>query len=259
VTDAGQPASYSEPCAALLVMAPSSGGTRALTTTDLVGAAGASATDSTASFGGTSGAASVAGGAVALMLARNPALTWRDVQAILRQTSVRLDPADEGWTGGALPHHHVFGFGLLDARAAVQAAASWVPLPGESALAPVTRSPGLAIPDDNVDGIDDRVVVSGAPSAFRVEHVEVDVNISHTYRGDLVVMLVSPSGETSVLAAPRYSDSGDGLVWRFQTVRHWGEAANGTWTLQVLDSAALDVGTLNSWTLRIYGSESAGR
>src|SRR6185436_2047641 len=94
VDDNGQQAPYSESCSALLVSAPSGGGTRGLTTTDLVGPAGADPGDYTNGFSGTSAAAPVVSGVAALMLARNPALTWRDVQHLLVRSSRQVDASD---------------------------------------------------------------------------------------------------------------------------------------------------------------------
>ena len=65
------------------------------------------------------------------MLARNPNLTWRDVQHILRRTSVRILPTDPGWTTGTFRHNERLGFGLLDAAAAVDMAGTWVNVPVE--------------------------------------------------------------------------------------------------------------------------------
>ncbi len=252
-TDGGTVASYSEPCAALMVVAPSSGGSRGLVTTDLMDAAGYHASDYTTSFGGTSGAAPIAAGIVALMLDRNPALTWRDVKAILRRTSIRLQSHESDWTPGPYPHHHRYGFGLVDAAAAAAAAATWTPLPPEQMLPAVTVETNVTIPDANPGGVQDTIVIA-PPAGFIVEHVEVVLSVAHTYRGDLEVHLTSPSGAVSRLAGRRASDGNDNYAsWSFGSIRHWGETAAGPWTLKIADLAALDAGTWQRWTLRIYG------
>src|SRR5688572_23375752 len=156
-TDAAVQMPSSESCSALVVLGPSGGGSRALTTTDLIGTPGYDSGDYTSAFGAsTTGAMTAAAptvsGTVALMLARNPNLTWRDVQHILRRTSVRILPADAGWTTGAFPHNERLGFGLLDAKAAVDLAGQWANVAAEEALPPVTRTLNWAIPDINNNG-----------------------------------------------------------------------------------------------------------
>lgn len=78
---------------------------------------------------GTSYACPVVSGVVALMLEAAPQLTYRDVQGILAQTSYMTDPDDEGWTTNEAGYHHnvKYGFGMVDAQAAVEAAQSWEP------------------------------------------------------------------------------------------------------------------------------------
>ena len=92
-----------------------------------------------------------------------------------------------------------------------------------------------------------------------LEHVQVTVTITHSLRGDLVVDLVSPSGTTSRLATRRSSDkSAAGLNnWTFTTVRCWGEAPTGVWTLVVHDEFnEAKSGSLVSWRLNLYGTSA---
>lgn len=65
---------------------------------------------------GTSAAAPLAAGIIALMLEARPCLTWRDIQHIIVYTSVRVDIDPEEWqvNGAGLAHSHKHGFGLLD-------------------------------------------------------------------------------------------------------------------------------------------------
>ncbi|MFC8225619.1 M4 family metallopeptidase [Streptomyces sp. NPDC057287] len=88
------------------------------------------------------------------------------------------------------------------------------------------------------------VVVSGvtgnAPSALSVA-----VNITHTYRGDLVLDLVAPDGTAYRLKNSSSSDSADNVVATY-TVNASSEVANGTWNLKVQDAYSGDTGTFNS-------------
>jgi subtilisin-like proprotein convertase family protein len=84
--------------------------------------------------------------------------------------------------------------------------------------------------------------------------VDVTLNATHTFRGDLRVVLISPDGTESVLAE-KHSDGGDDYNdWRFGTIRPYEETSAGTWTLKVSDEASQDTGTFNSWSLKIYGN-----
>ncbi|MFH8755221.1 M4 family metallopeptidase [Streptomyces atroolivaceus] len=88
------------------------------------------------------------------------------------------------------------------------------------------------------------VVVSGvtgnAPS-----DLSVAVNITHTYRGDLVLDLVAPDGTAYRLKNSSSSDSADNVVATY-TVNASSEVANGTWNLKVQDAYSGDTGTFNS-------------
>ncbi|MFJ8975285.1 M4 family metallopeptidase [Streptomyces sp. NPDC102282] len=88
------------------------------------------------------------------------------------------------------------------------------------------------------------VVVSGvtgnAPSTLSVA-----VNITHTYRGDLVLDLVAPDGTAYRLKNSSSSDSADNVVATY-TVNASSEVANGTWNLKVQDAYSGDTGTFNS-------------
>ena len=77
---------------------------------------------------GTSFACPVVSGVIALMLEANPELSWRDVQGILATTSsLPNDSTDKTRTtnGAGITHSNYYGFGTVDAFAAVQAAKSW--------------------------------------------------------------------------------------------------------------------------------------
>lgn len=278
-TDQGQPASYSEPGANILVCAPSNGGRQGVTTTDLTGAAGYNdglpllpgdvLTDYadaayTKSFGGTSSATPLVAGVAALMLDANPRLGWRDVQRILALTAYRLAPEDRGWSqnGAGLWVNHRFGFGRVDAARAVQAARTWRRLPPEAIIETPLISPNAVIPaDGELGGVASAVTVT---QDLAVERVEVEFSSDHPVWGNLRVVLTAPSGAQSVLAEPHVSGRSDLSSpaghydgWRFTSVRHLGESARGVWTLRVSDDTADNVGTFLSWKLRLRGAQRA--
>ncbi|MFF8287691.1 M4 family metallopeptidase [Streptomyces sp. NPDC016309] len=104
----------------------------------------------------------------------------------------------------------------------------------------------VAIPDNGA-AVTSAVSVTGiagnAPSTLKV-----DVDIVHTWRGDLVVDLVAPDGSVYNLKPFSSSDSADNVKATY-TVNASSEVANGSWKLRVQDKAAQDTGYINSFKL----------
>ncbi len=269
----GRRSTVSERGANLWVCAPSSdfyrGGPGILTTYDY----GRYGND----FGGTSAAAPTVAGVVALVRAANPALTWRDVKLILAASARRNHGSDRDWRTGASKYgasgryrfNRQYGFGVVDAKAAVDLADGWENLPPFIETEPVEVAPNLVVPDAtvNVNGISspgttvESTVEIGTEVEF-VEFVEVVTDFDARAFRDLEVELVSPSSTVSTLAVP-YAGLGDDLRpfgidpgFRFGSARHLGEDPAGPWTLRVTDHVDVDTATLNSWSLKIYGHRS---
>jgi subtilisin-like proprotein convertase family protein len=109
----------------------------------------------------------------------------------------------------------------------------------------------LSIPDNNATGITSNNAVTGNG---KVASLSLSLNITHTFRGDLVVTLISPGG-TQFIVSNRAGGSADNIIITNQAITTFnGQTAAGTWKLKVQDLAAVDVGTLNSWSLLINGN-----
>jgi subtilisin-like proprotein convertase family protein len=233
----------------LAAVAPSSGAVYAITTTDLKGSRGTSTTDCTSSFGGTSAAAPLVAGVVALILQANPNLGWRDVQGVIIQSATKNDESDSDWVqnGAGLWVNHKYGFGLVNAYQAVTVARTW------NNLGPVLSthsqvSDNSAIPEGSWLSVS--IFVN---ERFTVEHVELLFQASHRQRGDLRVELVSPSGTVSTLAEAHRDTNAD-YNWTFGSIRHWGEASQGSWTLRVKDDTINSItGSMIGARLAVYG------
>uniref|UniRef100_A0AAX7TAM9 P/Homo B domain-containing protein n=1 Tax=Astatotilapia calliptera TaxID=8154 RepID=A0AAX7TAM9_ASTCA len=209
---------------------------------------------------GTSLAASVAAGVIALTLEANPLLTWRDLQHIIVCTSKAHHLSAPDWrvNGAGYKVSHLYGFGLLDAESMVKEAERWKQVPSQHECAEEAAIQ-LIHPGSVLMSVHETTGCSSkAPQHVAyVEHVVVRVNISHGRRGDLSITLTSPSGTTSQLLANRPLDnSTEGFQnWEFMTAHCWGEQAAGEWTLKIQDTPSQKKdGVLEKWSLVIYGT-----
>ena len=127
VTHYGRQSWYAEPGANILVAAPSDGDGEGITTTDNEGGSGYNNGDYNNNFGGKSSATPLVSGVVALILDANPNLTYRDVEHIIVHSSRVNDVNDNSWNVNGAGHDvsHKYGFGVIDASAAVDLAATW--------------------------------------------------------------------------------------------------------------------------------------
>ena len=100
--------------------------------------------------------------------------------------------------------------------------------------------------------------------AYCIGDVDLEVDINHSWIGDLTVQLESPEGTLVTLhdgaggdadnIQTTYDDDsnppqGPGTLADFN-----GESSAGNWILRISDSASADQGTLNSWTLKVAAS-----
>ncbi len=135
------------------------------------------------------------------------------------------------------------------------------------ALAPVTEvnvssSPNLPIPDADPAGVSD---VINVPQTGVLSGVTVDIQLTHTWIGDLTVTLTSPAG-TAVTLHNRSGSSADDIVGNWpQTLVVDGpgtlddflaEGMAGDWTLHVADGVGSDTGTLVSWGLNLLTADT---
>lgn len=271
VTDQGAKSSYSERGANLWVSAP--GGefcdTHTITTTDRTGGAVGGNTAATGAadyadrnyskcMNGTSAATPMVAGVAALVIQANSNLGWRDVRVILAETARVNDPSNAEWVtnGAGYSTNHNYGFGVVDANAAVTRAKTWVNLGAEKTFSTPLAAPSSAIPDNNAIGVSNTITVSGS-NITQIEFVEITFSAAnHKYSGDLKITLTSPVGTVSLLAESHYciSPCTAHSGWVFGSARHLGEAADGDWQLNVQDPIAGFTGTFQSWSLKFYGT-----
>lgn len=290
---AGGLASYSSPGANVLVSAPGSD-PASIITTDRLGEKGTNPNPSPEgdynagnndayAFNGTSAAAPIVSGVVALMLEANERLGYRDVQEILVYSARRatfldretihsqggkfnspLDKAFNGshdWNGGALLVSHDFGYGHIDADAAVRLAESWMSLGTAANL--VIEEGQVAQRTLAVAAGQQGTVTAGFSAPYRVEQITLTFDMQTTDLPAVTLELISPDGTVSRLInkpVPVLDDETgrvalmperlDGYV--VNTVQHWGEGLAGTWSLRITNASDTATVQLEDWAITAY-------
>ena len=265
VNDQGERTWYSEEGANLWVCAPSNDSRRdrpGITTT-------ANVDRYRDDFGGTSSATPTVSGVAALVRAVDNSLTWRDVKLILAATARQNDTSDSGWQTGALKYgsdtdsyqfNHQYGFGVVDAKEAVDLASTWENLPDFVEYSTLPNLQTLTVPDRGTRTSS----ITAGPGVEFIEFVEINTEFDAPTFRDLQVELVSPSGAVSVLSVPETSEcvlNGQRLLrcglegrFRFGSARHLGEASEGVWRLRISDRVRGGTSSeLESWGLTFYG------
>ena len=266
LSDIGVKAGYSEPGANIVVCAPSGGGAQSVITTsyeigfDIDGNLIRVPTYID-TFSGTSVAAPLVSGVVALMLEANPNLGWRDVQDILIRTATQNDSSNGDWITNAdgLTFNHSYGSGLVNAEAAVAAATERAGTgnmaPRDTAVESALFTEQEEIPDGDTSGLTKIFDLSGDPN-MKVEHVELTMRVITPRRGDLNITLISPSGTPSVLSVSQDENDVEGSIvdYVFMTTRNWGEGSAGEWILRVSDDRDNGITSVfNNATLTVNG------
>jgi subtilisin family serine protease/subtilisin-like proprotein convertase family protein len=261
----------------------------AIVTTDLMGCSRGSNTDNAAAnaletsqspiekscnywarMNGTSSAAPTVSGVVSLMLGANPALTQRDVKYILASTARALDPyqpvvsyggtvIEPGWITNAAGHKfsNWYGFGLVDATAAVHKAMGFTSLPAMKD----TQWKATNDPVSPIGGINAPATLSVRVNQnITVEAVQLSFDTTHMKPSNLKAVLTSPSGTKSYVMTPFSTltdiTSGTGFTVSLAASNAFlDEPAAGDWTLSLTDVVDADgnAAKLQDFKLRVVG------
>ena len=241
----------------------------------------------TSTFNGTSSAAPVLSGVVALLLQANPSLSWRDVKHILAQSARQVDAniaaanvpvvicinsdcsansrgfthtydydinfvARDAWITNVAGYqfHNWYGFGAVNAGAAVSLAQNYNEDLGDWQKRSYSQSSTTGIPD-----------ATGVPTslAFNVsddlviEAVQLDLNINHGELRDLAVVLISPADTRSVLLTPFNVFNDEDFDSTLLSNAFYGEGSAGSWTLEIYDLWEGNSGNVAKASMNIYG------
>lgn len=228
----------------------------------------------TGTMNGTSAAAPSVSGVAALILEANPKLTWQDVGYIMAKTAKKVDPTiasadnavtfvpngrsspwnlEDPWivnTGG-FNFQNRYGFGLVDADAAVQLAVAYAPPAGRRAtplVASSTRTSTAALTD--------KVGVNVASVAFTTESavngsMRVDFTVTNNSGADinpglLHFEILNRNTKTKSILMPAFSSwyvggkanplkNGAQQQFRFHTNAFYGEPLTGDYLVYIVD------------------------
>ncbi|KAG8127118.1 hypothetical protein E2320_022138, partial [Naja naja] len=159
-------------------------------------------------------------------------LTWRDMQHLVVRASSPAHLQADDWVRNGVGRQvsHYYGYGLLNGGHLVEMAKRWQR----------TRPQRKCFIQLNV---------SSSPCLQRrsrgirsLEHVQVQLWLSYSRRGDLAISLTSPMGTTSTLVDVRPHDtSQEGYKdWSFMSTHYWDEDPQGL---------------LKNFVLKLYGTE----
>ena len=284
----GFTSSYSNFGANLLISAPAGDYSNyrsglGIVTTDRVGSDGnnlrsdpTGAFDYTDNFGGTSAATPIVTGVVSLMLDANANMGWRDVQNILAlsadHTGSAIGATTPGfeednnwfindatnWNGGGLHFSEDYGFGSLNAYAAVRMAEVWSLFgAAQTSANEVAAAPATYTIDGVINDLSTAEFEFFVTNSMIAEHVDITVNFFHSEMTDLNIFLVSAMGTEVQLFRNSVGDpaaAAGGLTWTFGIEAFRGENVAGTWTVRVEDVFLEDEGLLNSIQFEAFGT-----
>ncbi len=215
-------------------------------TTDITGDRGYDDGDYTPTFNGTSSATPIVAGAAGLLLSANPDLDESEVRELIRQSADKV---------GAVPYtngrNDQMGFGRLNVLAALQLA-----FPQQPTYTAIHRTVQTVPVRDKETSVIQVAVGDTRP----IREIKVDVDIRHSYVGDLVVKLKPPAGqggEEVVLHRKDEGGSQDDLVQIFtrdeipELADLEGKSLPGSWTLEVADVYDQDQGEIRSFGLEL--------
>ncbi len=148
--------------------------------------------------------------------------------------------------------------------------------PAIDPVASAANNTPLAIPDFPAPAVSSTVNV--ATPGTSICDINLTIDLTHTFAGDLDITLTSPSGTITVIttdnggsndnvfSSSTFDDDAAATVTDFVYVdgspasplvpegamgAFGGEDPNGTWTITIGDDAGIDTGTLNSWSVDV--------
>ncbi len=225
------------------------------------------------SFNGTSSSAPLASGVAALLFSVNEQLSWRDVRHIMASTAKQIDKdfspirafnnnvefiTEPGWVtnAGGYHFHNWYGFGMLDASAAVAMATSedyqlLSALQETQFIKPTALNANIS--ENNNNGVSNTIYIA---DNLTVEAIQVKISADHGRDADLAIEVTSPSGTKSMILQPQslliadQMDNSKGANFDNTVLlsnAFYGENSQGDWLVKVIDT--------NSGVFTVFASQ----
>ena len=214
-----------------------------------------SAKNYTYAMAGSSAAAPMVTGAVALLLEACPNLGWRDVKYLLAKSAKKVDDENSSWVTNAAGFHFSrdYGFGLISTKGAIDICQD-----GYNNLGAQKWVEGNVTLSKDI-GVQSRVDMD-IPNDIQMEWVEATIDIDTQNASDIDIYITSPSGtrvqliKSGTIVDDAHIPNSDWMSggFRFSTGAFLDESSQGSWSIEVVNSKNA-AATLKSIALKIYG------
>jgi len=209
----------------------------------------------TYAMAGSSAAAPMVAGSVALILEACPNLTWRDVKYIIAKSAKVIDTQNPSWVTNAsgIKFSRDYGFGLIDTKKAISLCKN------SYSLLPKQEQIDTSKDFNKTLNKNDSVAVE-VDKDLKIEWVEATINLDTQNASDFDIYLVSPSGtkikliQSGTKVGAYFIPNSDWMRggFRFSTGAMLEESSIGTWKLEFVNNGSLEA-VLKKVDLKIYG------
>ncbi|RDB37176.1 S8 family serine peptidase [Spirobacillus cienkowskii] len=229
--------------------------------------------DYTNSMNGSSAAAPIVSGSVALILEKNPILSWRDIKYILAKTAKKVDSnfkgikikvndnleylLDQGWitNKAGFTFSNWYGFGVIDVEKAVEFAKNYnfrFPQFIEKNWISNTSEVNLS---SNFGFFQTEIHIPKNES-LNIESIQIRVSIESQYIGDVSLELISPQGTKNIIwhAGNAFTSNGNLDDMQMLSNAFYGEKSYGIWKLNVINTGIHKKNLkFKQWKLKVSG------
>ena len=207
----------------------------------------------TYAMNGTSSAAPIVSGTIALVLDACPNLSYRDVRWLIANSSTQIDTTNSQWTrnGAGLMYNINYGYGKINTDKMIKMCSSryFRHLPALQKVS-VEQNVSISIPDTQTT-VTKTIEIA---DSMAIEWIGLTIDTDHAYAGDLEINLTSPMGTKLNIVTPNFvSFNLYNGGFRFGSVGYIDENSQGTWSVEIVDRVSGDSGILKRVKLEVYG------